>query len=201
MLRVMISVAALSALAACSNPINERTARNYSMLAYNAQQAGDWITARTYWGRAAINAELGGSAPQRLAVLWYEYGRSSGVICDWPEAESGLTKAFELDRASNGPSHMSLVELARMNLDRQRYGAAIGYFERANAIVADGKLETVDPIGYAHLLDEYAVALQNVGRISEAAEFRKQAARLRNAYPASETRTDRTPYGSQCQSS
>lgn len=154
-----------------------------------------------YWGRAALNAELGKAPPQALAILWYEYGRASGVICDWAEAEVGLTKAYELDKVTNVPTFMSLVELARMNFDRQQYREALTYFDRALPEFEKQSPDTNDPVGYADFLDEYAISLDNVGRSVEAKKHLARSAELRRTYPNREARTERTPYGTQCKAS
>lgn len=49
-----------------------------------------------------------------LAVLWYEYGRTYGAVCDWAQAERGLARALDLDRQASGPVHMDLYETARL---------------------------------------------------------------------------------------
>ncbi|MGB5488126.1 MAG: hypothetical protein WBN06_12095, partial [Lysobacterales bacterium] len=100
-----------------------------------------------YFARAISNAELAGAPSKGLAVLWYEYGRSSGVICDWEEAENGLNKAFELDSKIGGPAYMSLYELAQMNYARELYTAAIEYFQGAYSGMEEDQADTKDPIG------------------------------------------------------
>lgn len=201
MIRKSVFMLAVLAVAACANPINRRAATNYASAAHNAQQAGDWSTARMYWGRAALNAELGRVPPQALAILWYEYGRSSGVICDWAEAEVGLTKAHELDRESNGPTCMSLFELARMNFDRQRYREALTYFDRVLPEFEEIQMDTMDPLGHAYFLDEYATSLEKVRRGGEAKRHRRRSAELRRTFPNREAHTEKTPYGTQCETS
>jgi hypothetical protein len=67
-------------LASCANPINLSTAQRYAQGCLEFQHQGEWWKARQACGRAAVNAELGGANPQAVAGLWYEYGRTSGVI-------------------------------------------------------------------------------------------------------------------------
>jgi hypothetical protein len=137
-------------------------------------------------------------SPGAKAVLYYEYGRSSGVICDWVEAERGLNQAYQLDEQSGGPAYMSLYELARMNFDRKRYPEALEYFNRVlpefNRIQAD----TRDPLGYAAFLDEYGASLQQVEKTSEAASAKARAEELRKAFQGKDPHTEKTPYGTQC---
>ena len=199
--RVLTLLLAMFAITACPHPINRKNSTNYAIAADNAQRAGDWFTARKYWGRAIISAELGRVPPQALAILWYEYGRSSGVICDWAEAEIGLTKALELDKQSNGPTHMSFFELGCMNFDRRRYDEAASYFGHAMRESDERSIDTQDPIGHADLLTEYAISLENIGRGAEARKHRARSAELRATFPNGKTPTDRTPYGTQCEAS
>lgn len=190
---------AVLALAACGNPAVRHISTEYAITADNAARAGDWSTARTNWKKAVTEAELAEAPPQALAILWYEYGRSSGVICDWAEAKTGLIKAYDLDLISNGPAFMSLFELARMNFDRKRYREAVNYFERVLTEFEDQPLDTRDPLGHADFLDEYAASLDNLGRGVEAKKHRRRSAKIRAAFPKAEPRTEKTPYGTQCE--
>jgi hypothetical protein len=134
-----------------------------------------------------------------LAVLYYEYGRASGVICDWPEAERGLNEAYNLDQQTHGPSYMSQLELARLNYDRKQYGKAVEYIDRAMPAIDKYQLDTRDPLGYADLLDEYATSLGKMGKPESVGKWRARAEELRKAFPGKNADTDRTPYGTQCQ--
>ncbi|GAB7562005.1 hypothetical protein LG202_00440 [Methylobacillus methanolivorans] len=64
-----------------------------------------------------MNANLGGVAPSTRAVLSSEYGRSLGATCFFNDATFYLNQAYDLDKQTGGPLYMSLVELARLNLD------------------------------------------------------------------------------------
>lgn len=195
----ILAVALLALLAtACTNPINLRTASNYSSAGYAAMAAGDWAKARMNFGRAVQNAEIGRADPKAIGALWYEYGRASGVICDWPEAERGLNKSLELDSQSGGPAYMSLYELGRMNYDRKQYAEAVGYFARVKTEFDRMQADSRDPVSYAEYLDEYAGALEQTANASEAAPLRSRAAELRRTFPGQAGRTEKTPYGTQC---
>lgn len=185
-------------LVGCANPINQKTAENYYGAALYAQQSGNWQDARKYFSRAIVNAEYGGGDESTLAVLWYEYGRSSGVICDWKEAENGLLKAFDLDELSNGPTYMSLYELARMFYDQKNYESASTYFNKAHIEFEKEQMDTKDPIGYADFLDEYIFTLEQLGRSNETKELKNRSMKIRNAFEGKDSHTDRTPYGTKC---
>jgi len=132
-----------------------------------------------------------------IAVLSYEYGRYSGAICDWNEAEKGLSEAYDIDSQNGGPAYMSLVELARMNLDRGQYDKAFEYFDRVMPDLEKRQLDTRDPLGYADLLDEYANSLEKIGKGESVSTLRARAEVLRRTFPGKSPHTDRTPYGTQ----
>ncbi len=188
-------------IAGCANPINQKTASNYYYSAIIAQENNDWKTAKEHFGRAIINSELGGVETKTLAVLWYEYGRSSGVVCDWDEAEKSLLKAYELDGIVNGPTYMSLYELALMNYDRKNFVSASNYFKRAHTEFEQKQIDTKDPVGYADFLEMYADTLEKNGDSNEMNELKSRALKIRAAFNNKESHTDRTPYGTQCEKS
>ncbi|MSQ58542.1 MAG: hypothetical protein EXR36_02555 [Betaproteobacteria bacterium] len=190
---------ALILLQGCGgNSINLRAARNYAAAGYQAMHAGDWKNAQTYFSRAILNAQLAKAGPRAMAVLKYEYGRSSGVICDWGEAQAGLNEAYDLDRQNAGPAYMSLYELARLNLDRRDYPKAKEYFEQAFAEFQKIGADTRDPLAYAEFLEEYAVTLENTWSGTEAFAHRERALEIRGTFPAGKSHTEKTPYGAQC---
>jgi hypothetical protein len=88
---------------------------------------------------------------------------------------------------------MSLVELARLNFDRQQHGTAVEYFDRVVLELEASHADTRDPIGYAQILDEYASSLEQTGKNGLAGKFHDRARDLRKAFPGQSSRTDRTP--------
>jgi len=182
----------------CAASINEYNARQHAQAGVKAGKSGEFAKARKEFARALTNARLANADLKLVAVLSYEYGRYSGMICDWVEGEKGLTEAYDLDRQNGGPAYMSLVELARLNLDRQQYGNAVEYFDRVVPELETSHADTRDPIGYAQVLDEYAASLEKTGKNGLAGKFHDRARDLRKAFPGQSSRTDRTPYGTQC---
>jgi hypothetical protein len=156
--------------------------------------------ARSNFARSIPNAEVGGVPPRTKAVLYYEYGRASGVICDWAEAEKGLNTSLELDRSIDGPVHLSKMELGRMYFDRKDYVAAERYFSELYPLFQKMGADTADPLGYAVFLDEYATVLEQAHKNDEAVPLRARSHELRKTFPEGTARTDRTPYGTQCAS-
>jgi len=82
-------------LSACANPINLHTGREYFQGGQENAKEGRWFNARMAFGRAWTNANLGKEDDKITAVYAYEYGRASGAICDWTEAERGLKHSYE----------------------------------------------------------------------------------------------------------
>jgi tetratricopeptide (TPR) repeat protein len=190
-------IATALTLVSCANPINLRTAHNYAQGCVGFQHQGEWWKARQACGRAAINAELGGAEPQAIASLWYEYGRTSGVICDYPEAKKALEKSLQSDKENNGPIIMDYFELARLHFDQKLYKDASAYYQSG---VAATPKETIaqDPIGYAEVLDEYGEALQQIGNAKESEKVIAESKQLRSSNPNVKSLTKRTPYGKFC---
>lgn len=165
-----------------------------------AQNGGDWDAARRAWARVVENGRASGEPPAQQAVYHYEYGRSLGITCHFDEAERELLQAYQLDVETDGPAYMSLTELARLNLDRQRNADAASYFERMLRETNEKVLEQA-PAEHAVILDEYADALAGSGNPEQAEQMRAEADMIRSAHPHSQSVTDRTPYGRHCRQS
>ena len=201
MVKLFVVVAVLATLISCANPVNRKTAVNYNKAAYSAMRSGEWAKSRMYFGRAIQNSKFGGVNPKKMAVLWYEYGRTSGVICDWPEAERGLNEAYKFDSENGGPAFMSLYELGRMYYDRKLYPKASDYFTRVEVEFNKIEADTKDPLGYAEFLEEFATALEQTGNSTDAEKHRARATELRKTFPGKRSHTEKTPYGTQCAAS
>lgn len=182
----------------CANPINLRTASRYAEACQGFQAQNEWWKARMNCGRAATNADLGRATARTRAVLWYEYGRTSGAICDYVEARRGLNTAVKLDEESGGPAFMSFLELARLELDQGNFKESAAHFARFDAAVPRGTAEKEDPVGYADVLEEYARAAEGSGNGPLASSLRQRSKQLRSANPGKSSNTDRTPYGKYC---
>ena len=185
-------------IAGCAAPINERVASNYGRVGASAQTRGDWDAARRAYARSANNADLANSSPQRRAIFHYEYGRSLGVTCFFDEAERELNLSYDFDKQAGQPLYLSLVELARLTLDQQKYPKAVSYFERALPELDRANAATGAPMAYVDILGEYASALSRVGREQDSSNVKNRASAIKGANPKGSSITDRTPYGTQC---
>ena len=185
-------------LSACANPINLKTASIYANNCRELQAQNEWWKARQACGRAAVNGKVGGAPDKSMAVLWYEYGRSAGAICEYGEAQKVLDEALRLDQASGGPVYMSLLELARLNAAQSKHAEAAGYYERFFAAVPMDVAEQGDPIALAEALEEQADAYPQIGKADAAKAKADRAKELRAANPDKTSNTDHTPYGKFC---
>lgn len=201
-MRKMLSfITLILIMSGCANPIASHVMKRYADAAYSNLHAGDWGTAQMQFGRAIVNARQGKADDRTLAILLYEYGRASGVICNWAESEKSLTAAYELDRDNDGPTHMSLVELARMSIGRHEFSKAVEYFEQALPEFKNLQADARDPIGYADFVDDYSLALEKAGKdeATQIHHMRARAEELRNTFPEAKAFSEKTPYGTQCQ--
>lgn len=185
-------------LASCASPINLHTANEYFQGGHNNAAQGKWFNARMAFGRAWTNSDLGHAEDRVKAVYAYEYGRASGVICDWTESERGLLKALELDTKTNGPVHMSLVELARMFHTKGALQDSEKYFVVAKQSLDKVQADTRDSIGYANILKEYAQVLNSLGKADEANSLRRREDEIRSVFKDRSSSHDQTPYGQHC---
>lgn len=197
-LTMLLLITILMLSIGCANPINLHTARKYDIEASNAARRGDWKAAQMYYSRAWGNAKMGKAETRDISRVRYEYGRASGVVCDWAEAETALNEAYKLDIQSNGPYWMPLVELERMSIAQKDYTKALKYFDKLIPILKKLNAETIDPLGYADLMDEYALVLEKNNRGTESQQHKNRAKKIRETFPDSKPRTEITPYGTQC---
>ena len=184
-------------ISACANPINLKTASMYAEGCRNFKEQNEWWKARRACGRTAVNAELGGAPDGTVAIYWYEYGRTSGAICDYVEAQKGLEKAIKLDEATGGPVYMSLIEMAKLKSVQGQFNEALDYYKKGLTIIQD-IAEKEDPVGLAEILEEQAEIYRQLGNIALSKEQKERAQKLRTANPDKESRTDHTPYGKFC---
>jgi hypothetical protein len=185
-------------LVSCANPLNLHTANEYFQGGLSNAAQGKWFNARMAFGRAWTNANLGKAQERVTAVYAYEYGRASGVICDWVESERGLLTAVELDKKSNGPVHMSLVEMARMYHARGALEDSERYFGLAKEALDKVQADTRDSIGYANFLKEYAEVLAKRGKLETAKSLEKREEEIRSVFKDRTSSQEQTPYGEHC---
>lgn len=156
----------------------------------------DWPAAHQNWSVMVKFASKVDTPIADYAEFLFEHGRALGVLCDFSEAERNLRQAqYYFDRI-NGPGHLVLVELARLNLAQKRYLSALTHFDEIFKRVANDDLGEIEPGWYEKIANEYADALSAVGRDALADEKRNLLHSDTNQSPR--VNEYRTPYGSQC---
>lgn len=191
------------ALASCVNPINQHTAAKYHSWGHDAEQAGNYTLAELNYERALANARLGHSPDAGISMAMYNLGRVKGYLCKYDEAEQLLAEALKIEEKVTGPESgittMRLFELAHLHFDRERYAASLSYFSRAIPVVKKLGVESSDPIAFADVLDQYAIALGKTGHSTEGTDRKREADVLRAKYPGKTAGFKPISYKQQCQ--
>lgn len=188
----------MSMISGCASSINAHNANTYARNASLAAQQGDWDAARRMWAGAVVNSSLAHADKRYQAVMNYEYARSLGVTCFYDLAQQYFDKAYALDEETSGPVYMSSFELARMYAAQRDNQKAAMYFDRAYHEGQAAGLEKHDPIGFADMIADHAKVLRTLGDANAAQEKQRIASALRQTNVNAKTKTDLTPYGSQC---
>lgn len=169
-------------LAACANPVNQRTAERYYAAGERALDAGALPVAKENFSRALVNAKIGRLGPVAESEAAFKLAQVLGNMCEYDEAESMFLQALASQETAFGVSSLRTVptriELAQFNFDVGRYEKATKYFERAFEVGGE-MLGRADPSGYARLLDDYSVAQERAGNNAAAAEAKSKARAFR----------------------
>lgn len=182
----------------CANPINRVTYDKYYGWGVGAEQAEKYEVARENYYRSLVNARIGSLEPQYHAASSYSLARMLGILCDHENAEMLLLDAVKFDTESNGPVHMSYLELARLKLDQKKFNEATSYFKKSLDIVDNEKFFNADPIGFAIIFEEYSTALRKIGKNDRAKIYSQRAIEIRKKHPGKEAIAERTPYLKNC---
>lgn len=196
------------ALAGCVNKPDRPAQDDYVEVyryAYMALQEGEWPTYKRLMRVVIDRSTASGAPPEQRAIFWYEYGRASGVVCDWKDAQFALNVAYNLDSKTGGPVYESLNELGRISVVRKQYAKAVDYFTRALMALGhyhekNPEMEITDHLGNARVIEDFAYALeQSGGQQSDVKRLRENAAQIRNKVTGKDGAYENvTPYGTQC---
>lgn len=197
-MKILILVLICGTFVGCASALNKKSALIHARSAQAEIANGNWDSARRHWAKAVVNGELGEMTPQAQAVFNYEYGRSLGVTCNYSESEIYLRKAYDLDKAINGPIYMSILELARLNYDQSKFKKAKEYYAQVIPLLDSVSTEKESPMEYSNVLLEYSDVLFRQGVIHKAESLKKHAEQIRVENPEGYSITDRTPYGRHC---
>lgn len=194
---LVTTLIAICLVSGCVNPIQRRASSAFAEGCYGFQVIGKWVQARSHCERAVRSAIRGNASQEQVAALWLEYGRASGVTCNYADAEFGLQEAFELNRNSGGPAHLAALELARLMMVRHQPYEAIEHYETFWSEVP-GRWIDGDPVAAAEVFEEQANALRLIGDDQGATEARRKAQTLRADNPYAVSNSNLTPYGAFC---
>ena len=170
----------------CANPINRANAEKYHEWGSQAELAGDYALAEQNFDRALWNARMGDVPGSGISLITYNLGRIKGYLCKYDEAEKLLLEALRLEEQESGPesglTSMRLFELARLSAARDRFEEANRYYLRAIPIVRKLDIESADPIGFAHVLSDFAAVLESLGQDQGAAAANRESEHLRSSH-------------------
>jgi tetratricopeptide (TPR) repeat protein len=161
-------------------------------------QRDDWNGIRLVYARLLGEEDLVNSDPRSRAIRHYQYGRALGVTCFFDQAERELNLTYNLDKQAGEPLYLSLVELARLNLNQKKYAQSVIYFDRAILELDHANAAKINPVDYADVLDEYATALAGIGKKEDSEVYAKRALKIRDGNRRGNPIIDRTPYGKYC---
>ena len=183
----------------CANPLNRMTAQQYYNGGNYHKNQGNWFDARISYGRAWTNTEWGNLSPQETALYAFEFGRASGALCDWENAEKGLRQAYNIDIKTGAPLHYDLIEFAHMYQAMGLYEKSDEYYSMTLASFNEDIINK-HPMGYADTLKRYSDVLSHLGKDKMALDFKKRSEVILSANP-DKTIPPGIPYGKFCHQS
>lgn len=157
-------------LGGCMSVLVWKEAENHYEAAQRFDHAGDYESARNQYGQALMRVRTAGADRATLSMLTYNYARTSGYACHLDDAEKYLLEVLELEKGVTGPesgvSSMRVFELVRFYFDQGNFSESAQYFSQGLPIVGKSGVPDSDPLGYSDSLDEYATALNRIGKTS-----------------------------------
>ena len=193
---IILCLACLPLLASCTNPINAYTGGRYYEAGGEAERAGDLQLARQNFHRAYRNAQIGNVGPAAEAYAMYEWSRVTGYLGMHAESEKGFSDVLELiPKAKGGADKLlapALSEYARLLHDTGQHAKAVTIYEKTVAELERIEILTIDPMGFAALLDDYAGSLSAAGFSQRSTEVTARSTSIKEtrkgARPAFEAR-------------
>jgi tetratricopeptide (TPR) repeat protein len=197
-LPVLLIAMAFAYGSGCAMPSPGQRSRSAVLEAQTAETQGNWQSAAASWQRA-INIEQGiwkdperANSPKRLAMYYYELGRSLGALGRYDESERALHRALRLDQKYGGPMGMDYAELARLYHTN-------GYITKSAScfhIVMQhlDEVDNIDPAEYLAVVNEAAVVAKASGDSAWAEKLEAKAKNYSTAHPNLTIPGDWTPY-------
>lgn len=151
-----------------------------------AFKRGDYAQAKESFSSALQLATQQNWKPH-IATAKYGLGRSLSQLCQFDEAEKYLMEAASLESEISGGKGINLsqdyFELARFYYEYDKFDKAVPYFQKAIPLAEELRIASSDPIGYANVLEDYAIALSKAGDANQAKVIEKKIAALRQSNP------------------
>jgi tetratricopeptide (TPR) repeat protein len=197
MLRAIPIITALLISTSCVNPLNVITAERYYQNGTDLANQNKWGKARIAYGRALTNVEWGNLPDKTKALYSFNFGRASGVLCDWDNAEKYLEQALTIYSKTEPQLHYELIALAQMNQARGDYKKASEYYSKT---IEDVKKHNVDkqmPMAFADTLLKYSEVESKLGNTEKSLQIKNQANVILNNNPDKKL-PPAAPYGKFC---
>lgn len=168
-----------------------------------AERAGDYRLAEQRFELVLSNARSDRLPDDSfISMVTYNLGRMKGYLCKGKEAEQLLFEALKLEEKVSGPESRiiaaRLSELGRFYYDHSQFDRAVLFYSRAIPAVQKLDVELDDPLAFADMIEEYAKALENVGRPQDAQAAKQQAGSLRANNPGKKARFVPVRYNRSC---
>lgn len=194
----LVIIVSILLLAACVTVVRPSQGIYSGDIAY---VRGDYAQAKNSY-YSALQVAMQQNWKPHIASAKYGLGRSLGQLCEFNEAEKYLTEAANLESEISGGkgAHLSqdYFELARLYYDYGAYAKAIPFFHKALPIVEELGVASSDPIGYANVLENYAVALAKSGDTTAANAIERKIANLRQSNPGKNAGFNITRFNPNC---
>ncbi len=194
-----LAVASVASLpGACATVIPASQGIQDGNIAYNR---GDYARARDSFS-SALQIATQQDWTSDIATAKYGLGRSLGQLCQFSEAERYLIEAAELENEVSAGKGVRLsqdyFELARLYYDYGKYEQAVPYFSKAVPLAEGLGVAATDPIGFADVLEDYAVALSKTGDTAAASGVESRISDLRRSNPGRSAGFRIIRFASQC---
>lgn len=193
-MKILSPVLFIFLFSACTlaRSVNLQNASKYFDSGVQYEKSGKWFDARKAYGRAWTNATLGHSTSD----FAYDYGRASGAICDWEEAERALMESYKMQ---NGNIIPNLAQLAWMYHAKGDLNKSEEFFLLGIEALEKDDMFKTDPIGFANFLADYGKVLSSLGKTKELEQINNKEKEIRDKYKyRTSALGDFTPYGKFC---
>ena len=154
------------------------------------------------WYSASLDESLKTNDKQFSAISMYGLARANGHLCNLDEAESWLIKSIEarksLTNLETAYLSQNIFELGRLYIAQEKWENANAQFLQALPMLESMDMESIDPLGYANLLEEYQQILQRTGNDKLVSTNLEKIEQLRKNNQAGRAQYVSDPYPANC---